>query len=164
MNEARRWLPRAAFAALVVGVIAVFTLVEHASPLLLPTALLVCAVVAIAGMVSDSGGADPPDWTVPTELAGISTGQDSGLAVNLRLLENHLSARQMDPLLRDRLARLTDDRLASLGLRRGDPGVAQRLGPVLTGVLDGPPRTLQPAEIDECVRRIEELTDDPDAH
>ena len=68
MNEVRRWLPRAAFAALVVAVIAVFTLVEQASPLLLPTALLVCAVVAIAGMVTDSGGADPPDWTVPAEF------------------------------------------------------------------------------------------------
>ena len=164
MTEGRRWLARATFAALVVAVIAVFTLVEQASPLLLPTALLVCAVVAIAGMVTDSGGADPPDWTVPAEFSGTSTGQDTGLVVNLRLLENHLSARQKDPLLRDRLRRLTDDRLAGLGLRRGDPGVAQRLGPVLTGVLDGPPRTLQPAEIEECVRRIEELTDDPDAH
>ena len=164
MTELRRWMARAAFAALVVAVLALFALVEHASPLLLPTALLVCAVVAIAGMVTDSGGADPPDWTVAAEFAGTSSGQDTGLVVNLRLLENHLSARQMDPLLRDRLARLTDDRLAGLGLRRGDPGVAQRLGPVLTGVLEGPPRTLQPAEIDECVRRIEELTDDPDAH
>ncbi len=164
MSDLRRWLPRAAFAALVVAVLAVFAVIEQASPLLLPTALLVGAVVAIAGMVTDTGGADPPDWTVPTEVVGPSTGQDTGLAVNLRLLENHLSARQKDPLLRDRLARLTDDRLASLGLRRGDPGVAQRLGPVLTSVLDSPPRTLQTAEIDECVRRIEELTDDPAAH
>jgi hypothetical protein len=164
MSEGRRWVHRALFAAAVVAVIAAFTLIEQATPLLLPTTLLVCAVVAIAGMVSDSGGADPPDWNVPAEFAGASYGQDGGLAGNVRLLENHLSARQEDPLLRGRLIRLTDDRLASLGLRRGDPGVAHRLGPTLTGVLDGPPRTLRPAEIDECIRRIEELSHDPDPH
>ena len=164
MRGRRRWWHRAGFAALVVALIAGFTLVEQASPLLLPTTLLVCAVVAIAGMITDSGGADPPDWQVPAEFAGTLSGQDSGLAGNVRLLENHLSARQADPLLRDRLIRLTDDRLAGLGLRRGDPGVAQRLGPTLTGVLDGPPRALQPAEIEECIRRIEELSHDPDAH
>ena len=162
MSGRRAWLHRALFAALVVAVIAVFTLVEQASPLLLPTALLVCAVVAIGGMIADSGGADPPDWNVIEGFAGTSSGQDGGLAGNVRLLENHLSAREADPLLRTRLIRLTDDRLAGLGLRRGDPGVAQRLGPTLTGVLDGPPRPLQPAEIEECIRRIEELTHDPD--
>ena len=76
----------------------------------------------------------------------------------MRLLENHLTARQADASLQSRLARLTDERLARLGLRRDDPEVVARLGPTLTGVLDGPPRILRPTEIDECLRRIEELS------
>jgi len=60
MSPRRRWLGRAAFAALVIAVISGVTLVEQASPRLLPTALLVCVLVAIAGLVLDSGGADPP--------------------------------------------------------------------------------------------------------
>lgn len=162
MTRRRRWAGRAVLAALVIGAITAFTVFEKASPQVLPTTLLVCAVVAILGMIADSGGADPPDWKVPAGFTAASAGQDGGLAANLRLLENHLSAREADPLLRARLTRLTDDRLARLGLRRGDPGVTQRLGPTLIGVLDGPPRALQPAEIEECVRRIEELSHDPD--
>ncbi len=158
MTGRRRWWGRAVFAAIVIAVISAFTLVEQASPQLLPTALLVCVVVAIAGMVLDSGGADPPEWGISVNVTASSSGQDSSLATNVRLLENHLSARDADPLLRAKLTRLTDDRLARLGLRRGDPGVAERLGPTLTGVLDGPPRDLKPAEIEECIRRIEELS------
>jgi hypothetical protein len=52
---------------------------------------------------------------------------------------------------------MTDDRLARMGLSRSDPEVGRRLGPTLTGVLDGPPRPLKVAEIEECIRRIEEL-------
>jgi hypothetical protein len=163
MSPRRRWLGRAAFAALVIAVISGVTLVEQASPRLLPTALLVCVLVAIAGLVLDSGGADPPEWSVPASSGVASSGQDAGLAGNLRLLENHLSARDPDPLLRERLTRLTDVRLARLGLRRGDPDVDRRLGPTLLGVIDGPPRPLRPAEMEECIRRIEELSHDPDA-
>jgi hypothetical protein len=152
-----RWFSRALFALVAVLVLVVFARVEHTSPLLLPMVLLVCAVVAIAGMVVDSAGAAPAEWEMEGGYGGVTVGQDQGLAGNSRLLENHLSARQPDPLLRGRLARMTDDRLARLGLRRGDPRVAQRLGPTLTGVLDGPPRTLRLSEIEECIRRIEEL-------
>jgi hypothetical protein len=109
-------------------------------------------------MVNDSGGADPPDWDVSAYVTRTSAGQDAGLAANLRLLENHLTSRRADAGLRSRLARLTDERLARQGLTRQDPEVAARLGPTLTGVLDGPPRILTPAEIDECLRRIEELS------
>jgi hypothetical protein len=153
-----RWVGRGLLALLAVLVLVAFARVEHTSPLLLPMVLLVCAVVAIGGMVVDSSGAAPPEWDMGVVHGGTTVGQDQGLAGNARLLENHLSARQPDPLLRGRLARMTDDRLARLGLRRGDPGVAQRLGPTLTGVLDGPPRTLRLSEIEECIRRIEELS------
>jgi hypothetical protein len=48
--------------------------------------------------------------------------------------------------------------MSRLGLSRGDPAVERRLGPTLTAVLDGPPRHLKRSEIEECIRRIEELT------
>jgi hypothetical protein len=153
-----RWVARGLLALIAVLVLIAFARIEHTSPLLLPMVLLVCAVVAIAGMVVDSAGAAPAAWDVDSEYGGVSVGQDQGLAGNARLLENHLSARTADPLLRGRLSRMTDDRLARLGLRRGDPGVAERLGPTLLGVLDGPPRTLRLSEIEECIRRIEELS------
>jgi hypothetical protein len=153
-----RWVARALLALIAVLVLIAFARIEHTSPLLLPMVLLVCAVVAIAGMVIDSAGAAPAVWDVDSEYGGVSVGQDQGLAGNARLLENHLSARTSDPLLRGRLSRMTDDRLARIGLRRGDQGVAERLGPTLLGVLDGPPRTLRLSEIEECIRRIEELS------
>jgi hypothetical protein len=146
---------------LVVGGIAgltIFALIEDTRPRPVPTLLLVGAVVAIFGMLSDSSGTDPADWSPMSEYATTTAGQDAGLAGNLRLLENHLTARQVDPLLQARLTRMTDDRLSQLGLSRGDPDVRRRLGPTLTGVIDGPPRSLQRAEIEECIRRIEELT------
>lgn len=153
----RRWAPRVIVTLLVVAGLVVFARVEHTTPLLLPMVLLVGAVVAIAGLVNDSGGADPTDWEVAAYIARTSTGQDAGLATNVRLLENHLTSRRADASLRTKLTRLTDERLARQGRRRDDPAVAVRLGPLLVDVLDGPPRILQPAEIDECLRRIEEL-------
>ena len=158
MSERRRWTPRVAVAVIAVGILILFARIEHTTPLILPMVLLVGSVVAIAGLVNDSGGADPPEWDVSAYVARTSTGQDAGLAANLRLLENHLTSRRADAGLRSRLARLTDERLARHGLHRHDPEVAIRLGPTLTGVLDGPPRILRPAEIDECLRRIEELS------
>ena len=158
MRGRRRWTPRVLVAVLAVAVLVGFARIEHTTPLLLPMVLLVGAVVAIAGLVNDSGGADPPEWDVSAYVSRSSAGQDAGLAANMRLLENHLTSRQADASLQSRLARLTDERLARHGLRRDDPEVVTRLGPTLTGVLDGPPRILRPTEIDECLRRIEELS------
>jgi hypothetical protein len=135
-----------------------FAAIEDTSPRVLPTVLYVGAVVAIYGMLVDTGGADPANWSPPGESAIGSTGQDSGLAGNMRLLENHLSARDTDPLLQGRLARMTDDRLSRMGLSRGDPDADRLLGPTLSAVLAGPPRQLRTAEIEQCIRQIEELS------
>jgi len=158
MNARRRWTVRVLVAAAAVAVLVVFARVEHTTPLLLPMVLLVGAVVAIAGLVNDSGGADPPDWGVSAHVNRTSAGQDAGLAATTRLLENHLTSRQADGSLQNKLVRLTDERLGRQGLSRADPEVAGRLGPTLIGVLDGPARILHPTEIDECLRRIEELS------
>lgn len=136
----------------------VFAAVEDTHPRALPTLLFVAAVVAILGLVSDASGPAPADWSPMSEYAYVTTGQDAGLAGNVRLLENHLTSREIDPLLQGRISRMTADRLARLGLSRGDPRVESALGPTLLSVIDGPPRPLRRDEIEECIRRIEELS------
>jgi hypothetical protein len=158
MSRRNRWTVRFLLVAGGVAGLTVFAAIEHTHPRVLPTVLFVAALVAIAGLLADSSGGDPADWSPISEHTIAMSGQDAPLVGNLRLIENHLTAREVDPHLRTRLVRLTDDRLSRLGLTRADAGVAQRLGPTLTGVLDGPPRTLRVAEIDECIRRIEELS------
>jgi len=153
-----RWVVRGLLVAAGVAGLTIFAAVEDTHPRLLPTVLFVGAVVAILGLLADSSGWDPADWSPTIEYAVTTAGQDAGLAGNARLVENHLSAREVDPLLRARLARMTENRLSRLGLSRTDPDVIRRLGPTLTAVIDGPPRALQRAEIEECIRRIEELT------
>jgi hypothetical protein len=153
-----RWFVRAVLVVVGVLGLTVFALVEKTHPRPLPTLLLVCAVVAVFALLNDVGGADPADWTPMSEYAVAAAGQDPGLAGNVRLLENHLTSRETDPLLPGRLARMTSDRLSRLGLSRGDPAVERQLGPTLTAVLDGAPHQLTRAEIEECIRRIEELT------
>jgi hypothetical protein len=158
LTRRNRWVVRGLLFASGIAGLTIFAAIEDTRPRVVPTALFVGAGVAIFGLLSDSGGTAPADWTATSAYAGTSAGQDAGLAANARLIENHLTARDVDPLLRARLARMTDDRLSRLGLSRTGPGVRSRLGPTLTAVLDGPPRRLQRAEIEECVRRIEELT------
>jgi hypothetical protein len=144
--------------AVVVLVLVVFARVEHTTPLLLPMVLLVGAVVAVGGLVLDAADFDSPEWDVAPDVDTFSRGGDPGLASNLRLVENHLRARHEDLVLPGRLARLTDARLRRLGLDAADPVVRESLGPTLCAVLDGRARTLRLAEIEECVRRIEELS------
>lgn len=158
LNRRNRWAARAVlFVGSVAGLTA-FAAIEDTRPRVLPTLLFVGAGVAILGLLADTSGADPASWEPAVERSLVSAGQDGPLAGNLRLLENHLTARDVDPYLRARLTRMTEDRLARLGLSGTDPGVRARLGPTLTAVLAGPPRQLQTAEIEECIRRIEELT------
>lgn len=157
MRKRNRWVVRAVLLVLGVAGITAFALVEDTTPRVVPTVLMVGAMVAIYGMLVDTGGAEPANWSPAVESAVSPSGQDSGLAGNMRLLENHLSARETDPLLRGRLGRMTDDRLSRLGWSRVDSDVQRRLGPTLSAVLAGPPRPLKVAEIEECIRRIEEL-------
>jgi hypothetical protein len=120
--------------------------------------LLVGAVVAVLGLVLDFATVPEPDWEVVSARPVVPDGQDSGLSRDVRMLENHLTARTAEPALQRRLTLLTDARLAELGLRRGDPGVAERLGPTLCDVIDSPAHLLSRSTLEECLRRIEELS------
>jgi hypothetical protein len=108
--------------------------------------------------VVDFSSVPEPDWEVVTARPVVPAGQDPGLSRNVRMLENHLTARTVEPVLKRRLTLLVDLQLAELGLRRGDPGVDERLGPTLCDVIDSPPRQLSRTTVEECIRRIEELS------
>ena len=156
--ERRRWGTRALVWVVVVLLLVAISRVEHTTPLVLPMALLVGAVVAIGGLVLDAADVASPDWGVTADIDTFARGGDPGLARNVRLIENHLRARTEDAVLPGRLVQLTEARLERLGLDAADPGVrGNALGPTLSAVLDGRARTLRLAEIEDCVRRIEEL-------
>ena len=120
--------------------------------------LLVGVVTAVLALVNVAVIGDGPDWSVDTIASVSPPGQDTRLGMYTRVISGHLDARQLDPSLRDRFADLADRRLRQqhgVGLR--DPGAAALLGSEVTGVLTGPVRRLTRAEIETCVRRIEEL-------
>ncbi len=154
----RRWIGRAVLAGILVLAAVGGGLFEHTTPDLPRLVLLVGAVVAVLGLVLDFATVPEPDWDVVSARPVVPAGQDAGLSRNVRMLENHLTSRTVEPELRRRLTLLTDTRLAELGLTRLDPGVDQRLGPTLCDVIDSPARQLSRDTLEECLRRIEELT------
>ncbi len=120
--------------------------------------LLVAVVTAVLALVNVAVIGDGPDWSVDTIASVSPPGQDTRLGMYTRVISGHLDARQLDPSLRDRFADLADRRLRQqhgVGLR--DPGAVALLGSEVTAVLTGPVRRLTRAEIETCVRRIEEL-------
>jgi hypothetical protein len=158
-EERRRWRNRALLVAVVVLLLVGFARLEHTTPLVVPMALLVAAVVAIGGLVLDAADFHSPAWDVAPDVGGFARGGDPGLANNVRLIENHLRTRTEDAVLPGRLARLADARLRRLGLDPEDPVVRQTtLGPTLCAVLDGRLRALRLSDIEECVHRIERLS------
>lgn len=135
----------------------VFTVVDFA-PDHLRLALVVGLGTAVAGLLWDTLGDGGPPWAAEQVGSTHTPGSDAHLATYVRLLESHLTAAHADSGLRDRLAALCDERLAQRhGLTRADPDAADLLGRAMLEDLAGPPRRLRRGEIDEYVRRIEEL-------
>ena len=135
----------------------VFTVVDF-EPDHLRLALVVGLGTAVAGLVWDTLGDSGPPWAADRVGTAHSSGSDAHLATYVRLLESHLTAAHADSGLRDHLAGLCDERLARRhGLTRADPAAADLLGRAMLEDLAGPPRRLRRGEIDEYVRRIEEL-------
>jgi hypothetical protein len=131
---------------------------EHVTPDVVRMLLLFGVGVFVIGLVVDLTTVPASDWTVVGAHNVNPAGQDTSLNRDVRMLENHLSSRDVDPVLQHRLTVLTQARLSELGLSRGVAGVDARLGPTLCEVLDGPPRRLSRDTLAECIRRIEELT------
>src|SRR5262245_47814089 len=154
----RWWLPRVLFTlGLLLATIGV-SRYEHVTPDLFRLVLFIGVGVFVVGMILDLTSVPAPEWDVVPARPVNPEGQDLGLNRNVRMLENHLTGRAVDPVVQYRLSVLTEARLSELGLRRGDPGVDERLGPTLCDVLDSEPRKLGRDTLEECIRRIEELS------
>jgi hypothetical protein len=121
-------------------------------------ALVVALVVCALGLLVDSTPVEPAVWAVRAEPEGGLGRLDPRTASYLRILESHLSAREVDASLRERLRELTDQTLrARHDIELEDPRAAELLGRELERVLTDPPYRLDPDRIERCVRRIEEL-------
>ena len=153
-----RWARRAAGAAALFLVLdLVLTRFEFA-PDHLRLALVVTLAVAVTGLLTDSLAEGGSAWVGEPMGSGGATATDPHLASYVRVLESHLTARGADAALRDRLAALCDERLGRRhSLSRDDPAAEALLGPELIGALAGPPRRLRKEQIDDYLRRIEDL-------
>ena len=158
MTGERRWWWRALFGVLLAAVIQTIAVITHTSVDHLRLVLVVAVVVAALGLVVDAAQVESVRWPLATERGDEQGSPDPRTASYLRILESHLTAREPGTALRDRLGELADQALELRhDLSRADPTVSALLGPELLRVLTEPPRRLDLAEIDRCVRRIEEL-------
>ena len=133
----RRWRGRIVGALLLYAVLEVVLSLTDYAPDPLRLALLVGLCVAALGLLRDSLGDSAPLWAAEPVQPVVPEGSDARLAAYVHLVEDHLTSRTPDGALRDRLVTLSDQRLAD--------------------DLAGPPRRLSPAEIDDYLRRIEDL-------
>jgi hypothetical protein len=153
-----RWSRRALELLGLLAVVLVSLRLLRIHPDVPTVALAVSLVLAVAWLTVDTLATEGPSWEVHGGDDVHVAGADPGLATYRRILEDHLSAREPSPVLRDRLAALATQRLSRHhGLALGDPGSQERLGPDLTAVLSGPVRRLTPAELDTFLHRIEDL-------
>jgi len=120
--------------------------------------LVSATVVVLIGLLLDVAPPPAPDWRLEESHLAAQHRRDPRTAANLRILQHHLSMPRADAALRDRLAELTEQ---VLRVRHGEhPETARAyllMGPELTRVVNDPPHKLDRAEIERCVRRIEEL-------
>ncbi len=120
--------------------------------------LVTAAVVVLAGLLVDAAPPPRPAWVLDEVHIADLQRRDPRTAANLRILEHHLSVTRPDSALRDRLADLTEQVLRVRHGERPETARAYRLmGPELTRVVNDRPRRLDRAEIERCIRRIEEL-------
>jgi hypothetical protein len=109
-------------------------------------------------MLVDATPVQPTVWGVHVEPEGGLGRLDPRTASYLRIIESHLSARDVDVSLRNRLRELADQTLrARHDLTLDDPRAEALLGHELHRVVTESPTRLDPDQIDRCVTRIEEL-------
>jgi len=158
MTGRRRWWWRLAGGLVAFGCIegAVLLIDGRADELRL--ALVVALVVCASALLVDAAPVEPAVWTGHVESEGGLGRLDPRTASYLRILESHLSAREVDGALRNRLRELADQTLrARHDLTIDDPRSEELLGHDLRLVLNESPTKLDPERIDRCVKRIEEL-------
>jgi hypothetical protein len=158
MTGRRRWWWRLAGGILAFAGIEVTMALIHGQTDELRLALVVALVVCAGGLLVDATPVQPAVWAVHGDPEAGLTRLDPRTASYLRIIESHLSSREVDPALRYRLRQLTDQTLrARHDLTLEDPRAEELLGHELRRVLGEAPVRLDPDQIDRCVKRIEEL-------
>jgi hypothetical protein len=158
MTGPRRWWWRLVGGLVAFGAIEGAVLLIDGSADELRLALVVALVVCASALLIDAAPVEPAVWTGHVEPEGGLGRLDPRTASYLRILESHLSAREVDGALRNRLRELADQTLrARHDLTIDDPRSEELLGHDLRRVLNESPTKLDPGSIDRCVKRIEEL-------
>jgi hypothetical protein len=158
MTGRRRWWWRAAGGVIAFGAIEGATLLIHGDADELRLALVVALVICASALLIDASPVEPAIWAGHVEPEGGLARLDPSTASYLRILESHLSAREVDAALRNRLQELAEQTLrVRHDLAVDDPRAQELLGRELRRVLDESPTKLDPDQIDRCVKRIEEL-------
>ncbi len=158
MTGRRRWWWRLAGGVIAFGAIEGATLVIDGQADELRLALVVALVVCASALLIDAAPVESAVWTGHVEPEGGLARLDPRTASYLRILESHLSAREVDGALRNRLRELADQTLrARHDLTLDDPRSEELLGHELRRVLNESPTKLDAERIDRCVTRIEEL-------
>ena len=158
VSGGRTWWTRVVLGVVAFAVIESVVLLIHGEADELRLALVVALVVCAAALLVDCTPVHPAVWAEHAEAEGGLGRLDPRTGSHLRILESHLSAREVDTALRHRLRELTDQTLrARHDLELDDPRAAALLGPELARVLAEPPYRLDADGIERCVRRIEEL-------
>jgi hypothetical protein len=158
MTGRRRWWWRLAGGLIAFASFEGAVLLIHGQADELRLALVIALVVCASALLVDAAPIEPTVWTAHVEPEGGLGRLDPRTASYLRILESHLSAREVDGALRNRLRELADQTLrARHDLAVDDPRSEELLGHELRRVLDERPTKLDAERIDRCVKRIEEL-------
>ena len=119
---------------------------------------MVALVVCTSALLVDATPVQPAVWDRHVEREGGLGRLDPRTSAYLRILEGHLTAREVDATLRNRLRELADQTLrARHDLTVDDPRAEAILGHDLRRVLEERPIRLDLDQLDRCVTRIEEL-------
>jgi hypothetical protein len=153
----RRWLRRTAGLVLLEVVLLGGLRLLGVQADLVRFVLVVALVLTTIWLVLDTADQDA-SWEVEAPHETRSSASDTRLQTYTRVLEDHVAAREPTAALRDRLRWLVIERLElHHGLGIDDPEAQPLLGPGLSALLAGPPRRIDPAELNDALTRIEEL-------
>lgn len=122
------------------------------------TLLVVALLVALSGLFADSAIDPAPEWHPAHPEREDWRGHDQRTAFYVRMLESHLTAREPDTIVRDRLVRLAEQTLRTRhGIDPHTVAASELIGPEIAHLAASPPHRMSPGELDGWLTRIERL-------
>lgn len=122
------------------------------------TLLVVALIVALSGLFADSVIDPSPEWHPAHPDREDWRGHDQRTGFHVRMLESHLTAREADAMVRDRLVQLAEQTVRTRhGIDPRTKAAAELMGPELAHLADQPPRRMSREELAGWLTRIERL-------